>query len=73
MMQINSYRYVTLEDFVDAHELDLYEVADIIDNSDYSYGTNDDTLIHYESLCEMCDTRPLSTYKGIGLMIALGS
>ncbi len=72
-MRINRYSYVTLGDFVDAHELDLYEVSDIIDNSHYTYGSNDDTLIHYESLCDMCDTRPLSTYKGMGLMVALGS
>lgn len=72
-MQINSYRYVTLEDFVDTHELDLYAVDDILLNSDYSYGTNDDTLVGYETLCDMCDTRPLSTYRGIDLMVSLGS
>ena len=72
-MQINSYRYVTLEDFVDTHELDLYDVDDILLNSDYSYGTNDDTLVGYETLCDMCDVNPLSTYRGIDLMVALGS
>ena len=42
-------------------------------HSKYSYGTNDDTLIGYETLCDMCDTRPLSTYRGIDLMVSLGS
>ena len=72
-MKINRYSYVTLEDFVDAHELDLYDVDDILLNSDYSYGTNDDTLVGYETLCDMCDINPLSTYRGIDLMVALGS
>ena len=72
-MKINRYSYVTLEDFVDAHGLDLYEVDDILLSSDYSYGTNDDTLIGYETLCDMCDINPLSTYSGYGLMVALGS
>jgi len=72
-MKINRYSYVTLEDFVDAHELDLYDVDDILLNSKYSYGTNDDTLVGYETLCDLCDTRPLSTYRGIDLMVSLGS
>ena len=72
-MKINRYSYVTLEDFVDAHELDLYDVDDILLNSKYSYGTNDDTFVGYETLCDLCDTRPLSTYRGIDLMVSLGS
>ena len=72
-MQLNSRTYVTLEDFVDAHRLDLYDVDNILLNSKYSYGTNDDTLIGYETLCDMCDVNPLSTYRGIDLMVALGS
>jgi hypothetical protein len=55
-MQIKSYRYVTLEDFVDTHELDLMDVDDILMHSKYSYGTNDDTFVGYETLCAMCDT-----------------
>ena len=72
-MKIHRYSYVNLEDFVDAHELDLYDVDDILLNSKYSYGTNDDTLVGYETLCDLCDTRPLSTYRGIDLMVSLGS
>jgi len=72
-MKIKSYSYVTLEDFVDAHGLDLYEVDDILLSSDYSYGTNDDTFVGYETLCDMCNTRPLSTYRGTDLMVSLGS
>jgi len=72
-MKINRYSYVTLEDFVDAHGLDLYEVDDILLSSDYSYGTNDDTFVGYETLCDMCNTRPLSTYRGTDLMVSLGS
>lgn len=72
-MKINSYRYVTLEDFIDTHELDLYEVEDILLDSKFSYGTNDDTLVGYETLCDMCDTRPLSTYRNTDLMVSLGS
>lgn len=72
-MKIYRYSYVTLEDFVDAHELDLYDVDDILLSSKYSYGTNDDTLVGYETLCDLCDTRPLSTYRGIDLMVSLGS
>ena len=71
-MQINSYRYVTLEDFVDAHELDLYEVDDILLSSEYSYGTNDDTLVGYHTLCDMCGTDPLDGYS-LDLMVSLGS
>ena len=71
-MQINTYTYVTLEDFVDAHDLDLYEVDDILLNSDYSYGTNDDTLVEYHALCNLCGTRPLAGYS-VGLMVSLGS
>jgi len=72
-METFNIRCVTLEDFVDAHELDLYDVDDILLNSKYSYGTNDETLIVYENLCDMCDIRPLSTYSGIDLMVCLGS
>ena len=72
MMQTNTYTFVTLEDFVDAHDLDLYEVADIIDNSHYTYGTNDDTLVEYHALCNLCGTRPLAGYS-VGLMVSLGS
>jgi len=72
-MQINSYRYVTLEDFVDAHGLDFDNVDNMLYNSQYSYGTNDDTLVGYETLCDMCNTRPLSTYRGTDLMVSLGS
>jgi hypothetical protein len=64
---------VTLEDFCDAHELNVYDVDDALLNSKYSWGTNDDTLVGYETLCDMCDTRPLSAYRGIDLMVALGS
>ena len=72
-MKINTYTYVTLEDFVDTHELDLMDVDDILMHSKYSYGTNDDTFVGYETLCDMCNTRPLSTYRGTDLMVSLGS
>jgi hypothetical protein len=71
-MQLNSYTYVTLEDFVDAHELDLYDVDDILLNSKYSYGTNDDTFVSYHALCSMCRVRPLTGYS-LELMVSLGS
>ena len=71
-MQVNSYRYVTLEDFVDAHQLDLYDVDDILLNSDYSYGTNDDMFVGYHTLCKMCGTRPLTGYS-LDIMVSLGS
>ena len=71
-MQINTYAYVTLEDFVDAHGLDLYDVDDILLNSDYSYGTNDDTLVGYHTLCNMCGVIPLNGYS-LDLMVSLGS
>ena len=72
-MKTFNIKCVTLEDFVDTHELDLYAVDDILLSSKFSYGTNDDTLIGYETLCDMCDINPLSTYRGIDLMVALGS
>jgi hypothetical protein len=72
-MKTFNIKCVTLEDFVDTHELDLLDVDDLLMHSKYSYGTNDDTLIGYETLCDMCGTRPLSTYRGIDLMVALGS
>jgi len=72
-MKTFNIKCVTLEDFVDIHELDLYAVDDILLSSKFSYGTNDDTLIGYETLCDMCDVNPLSTYRGIDLMVALGS
>ena len=72
-MKTFNIKCVTLEDFVDTHELDLYAVDDIILGSKFSYGTNDNTLVGYETLCDMCDIRPLSTYRGIDLMVALGS
>lgn len=71
-MKTFSISCVTLEDFVDAHELDLYEVDDILLESDYSYGTNDDTLVGYHTLCKMCGTRPLTGYS-LDLMVSLGS
>lgn len=71
-MQINTCTYVTLEDFVDAHELDLYDVDDILLNSNYSYGTNDDTFVGYNTLCAMCGVRPLTGYS-LDLMVSLGS
>jgi hypothetical protein len=72
-MKTFNIKCVTLEDFVDTHELDLLDVEVMLMHSKYSYGTNDDTLIGYETLCDMCDTRPLSTYRGIDLMVSLGS
>lgn len=72
-METFNIKCVTLDDFCDVHELDIYAVEDILIESEYSYGTNDDTLVCYETLCDMCDIRPLSTYKGIDLMVALGS
>jgi hypothetical protein len=76
-MKIKSYSYVTLEDFVDAHGLDLYEVDDILLSSDYSYGTNDDTFVGYHTLCAMCDVDPLPGYydddNHLDLMVSLGS
>ena len=72
-MKTFNIKCVTLDDFCDTHELDIFEVDDILLESDYSYGTNDDTLIGYETLCDMCDINPLSTYSGYGLMVALGS
>ena len=70
MMQINTYTYVTLEDFVDAHGLDLDEVADIVDNH-YCYGTNGDTLVEYHTLCKLCRTRAYG--YSLDLMVSLGS
>ena len=72
-MKTFNIKCVTLEDFVDIHELDLYAVDDILLSSKFSYGTNDNTLVGYETLCDMCDIRPLSTYRGIDLMVSLGS
>lgn len=72
-MKTFNIRCVTLEDFCDTHELDLYAVDDILLNSKYSYGTNDNTLVGYETLCDMCDVNTLSTYRGMDLMVALGS
>ena len=72
-MKTFNIKCVTLEDFVDTHELDLLDVEVMLMHSKYSYGTNDDTLIGYETLCDMCDTRPLSTYRGTDLMVSLGS
>jgi len=71
-MQLNSRTYVTLEDFVDAHKLDLYDVDNILLNSKYSYGTNDDTFVSYHALCSMCRVRPLTGYS-LELMVSLGS
>jgi hypothetical protein len=71
-MQLNSRTYVTLEDFVDAHRLDLYDVDNILLNSKYSYGTNDDTFVGYHTLCSMCGVRPLTGYS-LELMVSLGS
>jgi len=71
-MQLNSRTYVTLEDFVDAHKLDLYDVDNILLNSKYSYGTNDDTFVGYHTLCSMCGVRPLTGYS-LELMVSLGS
>ena len=71
-MQLNSRTYVTLEDFVDAHKLDLYDVDNILLNSKYSYGTNDDTFVSYHALCSMCGVRPLTGYS-LELMVSLGS
>jgi hypothetical protein len=71
-MQLNSRTYVTLEDFVDAHKLDLYDVDNILLNSKYSYGTNDDTFVGYHTLCSMCGVRPLTSYS-LELMVSLGS
>jgi len=70
-MKINTYTYVTLEDFVDAHGLDLYDVDDILLNSKYSYGTNDDTLVGYHTLCKLCGTRAYG--YSLDLMVSLGS
>jgi hypothetical protein len=72
-MKTFNVRCVTLEDFSDVHDLDVYEVDDRLLHSEYSYGTNDDTLIGYETLCDMCDINPLSTYSDIDLMVSLGS
>jgi hypothetical protein len=72
-MKINTYTYVTLEDFVDAHQLDLIDVDDILMHSKYSYGTNDDTFVGYHTLCKMCGTRPLNAYNTLDLMVSLGS
>jgi hypothetical protein len=71
-MQLYSRTYVTLEDFVDAHKLDLYDVDNILLNSKYSYGTNDDTFVGYRTLCSMCGVRPLTGYS-LELMVSLGS
>ena len=76
-METFNIRCVTLEDFVDAHELDLYNVDDILLNSDYSYGTNDYTLVGYHTLCSMCGVDPLPGYyddnNRLDLMVSLGS
>lgn len=63
---------VTLEDFVDAHDLDFFDVENILLDSEYSYGTNDDTLVGYYTLCEMLCIRPLRDIKS-DVMVSLGS
>jgi len=76
-MKTFNIKCVTLEDFVDAHELDLYDVDDMLMDSKYSYGTNDDTLVGYHTLCNMCGVDPLPGYyddnNGTDLMVSLGS
>ena len=71
-MKTFNIKCVTLDDFCDTHELDIFEVDDILLNSKYSYGTNDDTLVGYNTLCAMCGVDPLNGYS-LDLMVSLGS
>jgi hypothetical protein len=76
-MKTFNIRCVTLDDFCDTHELDIFAVDDILLESDYSYGTNDDTLVGYHTLCSMCGVDPLPGYyddnNRLDLMVSLGS
>lgn len=72
-MQTFNIECISVEDFSDAHQLDLDTIHDTLANSDFSYGTNDVTLISYYTVCEMFGVRPKRDFMKDDLMVALGS
>ena len=69
---IFTYTCLTLEDFCEIHGLSYDDAVDNLMGSDYSWGSNDDTLVKYENLCYELDTRPESGYHRKGIMVSLG-
>jgi hypothetical protein len=64
---------VTLEAFCEFNKLDIEPVFEKVRNSDISFGTNDDTLISYYTVCKMCGVIPLRDMMENDLMVSLGS
>lgn len=62
---------VTLEDFCKEYGLDEYDVHGVIQDSEVSYGHNDDTLITLGNLCGLLEIDPKEGHDA-NLMVSLG-
>jgi hypothetical protein len=72
-MKTFQYTCVDIAEFCDAHDLDIYAVDDVVNASDISWGTNEDTLVSYKRLCKMMDVVPLREYNDTDIMVSLGA
>lgn len=79
-MKSFTYECVTLRDFCEHNNLNYPEVIDAVCDSDISFGTNYDTLIHATQLEAILEDRDISTdnlnYNGYDtdkILISLGS
>jgi len=70
-MDIFTYRCVNLKDFCDAVGWDYETTIEEINNSDISFGNNDDTLVMPISLANICE-RDLPENFDYNLMVSLG-
>lgn len=68
-----TYTCVTLADVCGINNLDYETVMDRLNNSDVSFGTNDDTLITRQTLESVLDLRINFSDLSDDVMISLGS
>jgi hypothetical protein len=68
-----TYTCVTLADVCEINNLDYETVMDRLNNSDVSFGTNDDTLITRQTLESVLDLRINFSDLSDDVMISLGS
>lgn len=68
-----TYICVALADVCSANNLDYETVMDVLNASDVSFGTNDDTLITRQTLESILDSRIQFGDLSDDVMISLGS
>lgn len=63
---------VSFYDFCNEYNISYELASDIVSNSDYSYGTNDDTLVKLSNLCSLLEIEVKKNHDP-NLMVSLGS